>query len=244
MQLFFFRHAESANNHLYATSGSWVGRSEDPEITPRGHKQTALMAEFLQTSPWGLTHIYTSLMVRAVQTAAVAAQTLHLPLNGWTDLHENGGVYQYDLAYINLGLADRDIPKIGLQGKTRAQLHDLFPALIIPADVQATGWWNQPYEALSSRPMRANRVLTTLLANHGMTSDRVAVFSHAGFYNHFLRNLLSIPPTSPGWFHLNNCAVSCIDFGEGDPGDQDTPKGELRLVFLNRTDYLPEELLT
>ncbi len=38
MHLYLIRHAESANNHLYATTGGG-GRHPDPPLTERGHRQ-------------------------------------------------------------------------------------------------------------------------------------------------------------------------------------------------------------
>jgi hypothetical protein len=36
MHLFFIRHGQSANNHLWEQTGSNRGRSEDPELTETG----------------------------------------------------------------------------------------------------------------------------------------------------------------------------------------------------------------
>lgn len=244
MQLYFFRHAESKNNLLYSTTNSWVGRSEDPWVTPRGEKQARLLADYLSIADLGLTHIYSSLLLRAAYTASIVSSALKIPHAGWIDLHENGGVYNYDPTYPTVGLTDSEIPKIGLAGKPRSVLTSLFPSICLPPEATENGWWNRPFEDRQSRPERANRVIKTLLDIHGSSADRVAFFSHAGFYNTFLRSILQMSVDCHVWLHLNNCAVSLIDFGEGDSGDPDTVTGETRIVYLNRTDYLPQELLT
>lgn len=244
MQLYFIRHAESDNNYLYASTGSWKGRSEDPGVTSRGEKQAELLAQFIQSSNLGITHLYSSLMVRAAFTATRTAQYCGLSLSGWTDLHENGGIYNYDPSAFQTGLSEADLPKIGLPGKTRSQLGTLFPLLHIPEETSENGWWNKPYEDRPDRPIRAKRIINRLLGLHGSSNDRVALVSHGGFYNTFLRTLFQMPTTLSMWFHLNNCGISLIDFGEGSTGDQDSPPGETRVVYLNRTDFLPSDLLT
>ncbi|HEX9029798.1 MAG TPA: histidine phosphatase family protein, partial [Anaerolineales bacterium] len=105
MQFYFIRHAQSANNLLYDSTGSSKGRSHDPALSDTGVYQAVLLAQFLrQGNPDGgsflagdepsgfqLTHLYSSLMVRAVSTGVQAARALGLPLVAWYDLHEEGG---------------------------------------------------------------------------------------------------------------------------------------------------------
>jgi len=111
MQLYYIRHAQSFNNALYAINGSLSERSDDPELTEVGIQQAKILAGFLgrnttdnqidpndtqNISGFHITHIYTSLMVRAVATGVWIARQLDLPLYGWVDLHEWGGVYLED----------------------------------------------------------------------------------------------------------------------------------------------------
>ena len=70
---------------------------------------------------------------------------------------------------------------------------------------------------------------------HGNTTDRVAVFSHGGFYNVFVRQVLGLlGDTRKVWFQINNTAITRLDFGEG----------EVIAVYLNRVDFLPTDLIT
>jgi hypothetical protein len=43
-----------------------------------------------------ITHVYCSLMERAVATGHRVAEALDLPLLGWIDIHETGGMFLYD----------------------------------------------------------------------------------------------------------------------------------------------------
>jgi broad specificity phosphatase PhoE len=96
------------------------------------------------------------------------------------------------------------------------------------------GWWNRPFEEREQRLARAQRFLHDLLERHGQTDDRVAVVSHGAFYNYFLSALLDWPRKDGYWFMLNNAAITHIDFSES----------RVALVYLNRFEYLPQELVT
>mgnify|MGYP005845911599 CR=1 FL=1 len=240
MQFYFIRHAQSANNALWDATGSNVGRSEDPEITSLGYQQANRLAKVLAqkkspqpTSDWDphnrqgfyLTHLYTSLMLRAVMTGVILARTLGLPLVAWKDAHESGGIYLDDPV---------SGEPIGLPGKNRAYFAEHFPELRLPDDLGEQGWWNRPVEPEDERPARAQRFLEELLKRHGGSDDRVGVISHGGFYNRMMNALLRMSSRDGLWFTINNCAITRIDFYEG----------EVSVIYTNRTDFLPDEWIT
>lgn len=240
MQFYFIRHAQSANNALYAFTGSDQGRNEDPAITDLGIRQAEALADFLAqgnpsaTQRYGdlqnrggfrLTHLYTSLMLRSVMTAAPVARRLGLSLQAWKDLHENGGIY---LTNPITGLPE------GLPGKPRSFFAEHYPELLLPEDFSEAGWWNRPYETPEERNLRAKRVLDLLVDRHGDTEDRVGVVSHGGFYNRLLGAILQLRSREGLWFMLNNCAITRVDFKED----------EISLVYHNRADFLPADLVT
>jgi 2,3-bisphosphoglycerate-dependent phosphoglycerate mutase len=240
MEFYFIRHGQSTNNLLWQRTGSTNGRSEDPKLTETGQQQVRLLAQFLRHTPpnaaaanrdtqniggFGITHLYTSLMVRAVATGTAVADALGLPLTAWQDLHEGGGIFLDDEA-----TGERN----GRPGKNRAFFAAHYPDLILPDSLDDIGWWNRPYEEHEERPARAKRVLRELLERHGATDDRVAVVSHGGFYNYFLWELLGLPQREGFWFALSNTGITRVDF-DGD---------NVGLVYSNRTDFLPKELVT
>lgn len=217
MRLYFVRHGESENNELYRRTGSDEGRSHDPKLTELGWKQAQVTAEFLAThgdpvdgrdeAKYGITHIYSSLMERALSTASVFGHKLGIRFIPWKDWHENGGIY----------LDDRETnQKIGLPGLRREEIRLRFPDVILDDSIPELGWWNRPYEEKEERPVRARRVLYELLDRHGGTDDRVLVVSHGGFYMNFLAVVLGIEEIPSAWFHLDNCGISRIDFIDGD----------------------------
>jgi 2,3-bisphosphoglycerate-dependent phosphoglycerate mutase len=246
MQLYYIRHAQSANNALWDQTGASTGRSMDPEVTETGRRQAEILAKFLyQDRPartpangrdphnaagFHLTHLYCSLMDRAVYTASRIAEACDLPVHAWGDLHEEGGIY----------LADETTGEpAGQPGRNRAYFEASYARLVLPETLGEDGWWNRPYEVYELRRARARRVVEDLLRRHGKTADRVAMVSHGGFYNHFMAVLLGLPDSGrhdprPLWFAMSNCAITRIDF-EAD---------QAAVIYTNRVDFLPVELIT
>ncbi len=242
MQFYFIRHAQSENNLLWINTGSSEGRSPDPDLTALGRQQAEHLARFLRGSDaaapmttydnqnvagFGVTHLYCSLMLRAVETGVTVARALDLPLTAWSDIHECGGIWTH-------ASDDETAERQGLAGNDRAFFAARYPELILPSSLDGSGWWNRPFEELEQRPERARRVLYELLERHGQTDDRVAIISHGGFYNHFLAVLLELPQRDGYWFILNNVAITRIDFNEHG----------IDLAYMNRVDFLPKELIT
>jgi 2,3-bisphosphoglycerate-dependent phosphoglycerate mutase len=141
------------------------------------------------------------------------------------DLHERGGIYLED---------EQSGQRVGQPGKNRAYFENVYPELVLPDSLGSDGWWNRPFEEPEQRSARARRFLRELLGRHGQTEDHVAVVSHGGFFNDLMAALLLLPTEAAFWFILNNAAIARIDF---------SPEGTA-LVYLNRVDFLPGELIT
>jgi 2,3-bisphosphoglycerate-dependent phosphoglycerate mutase len=240
MQFYFIRHGQSQNNQLYARTGSWEGRSVDPELTPLGRQQAERLAEFLHrpglpepdpprmfdaqnAGGFGITHLYCSLFIRAVATGTILARALDLPLVAWVDAHEVGGMHCKD---------PETGEYIGLPGHNRAFFEAHHAQLVLPVTLGDEGWWNRSHEEREQRPLRARRFWEELLDRHGGTGDRVAVVSHGGFYDYLMRALLN--PPRGYWFALNNAAITRVD----------VVNGEVWVQYMNRVDFLPRELVT
>jgi 2,3-bisphosphoglycerate-dependent phosphoglycerate mutase len=246
MELYFIRHGQSQNNANW--NNHRYQESPDPSLTEIGAEQARLLAEFLKKHQtitddkiwniqnrygFGLTHIYTSLMERAVFTAAPIARALDIPLIAWKDIHEEGGVYG----------RDKESSLISLPGKPRSFFVENFPTITLPDDLDETGWWNRPFETEEERQPRADQVLADLVARHGdqkgQPEHRVAFVSHGGFFMRLVCAILKLPWRQAAlgmrsWFMLNNCSISRFDIrGE-----------EINIAYLNRTDYLPDQLIT
>jgi 2,3-bisphosphoglycerate-dependent phosphoglycerate mutase len=246
MQLYFIRHGQSQNNANW--NNPEYQENPDPPLTEIGHEQARLLAEFLKKhqtitneKAWniqnrygfGLTHIYTSLMERAVFTAAPIAQALEIPLIAWKEIHEEGGIFSRgDKTNV-----------LGLPGRPRSFFMENFRTLTLPDDLDETGWWNRPFEAEEERQPRADQVFADLLARHrdkeGQPEDRVALVSHGGFFMRLLSAVLQLPWRQAAlglrsWVVLNNCSLSRFDIR----------RNEITVAYVNRADHLPDDLIT
>lgn len=254
MQLYFVRHAQSENNALYALTGSSAGRHADPGLTELGHRQARLVAQLLagggmgssardadrhNRSGFGLTHLYCSLMVRAVETGLYIAESTGLPLVGWPEIHERGGLHQTD---------DETGEEVGQPGPNRDFFRATYPLLLLPEGLGELGWWNlrRPETVAESIP-RAEAVWQELLRRHGGTDDRVALVSHGGFFQSLLSVIVSASRRKLGddlegddiahdalWFGISNTAISRFEVYED----------AVVIRYLNRVDHLPTEMIS
>ncbi|MEM7111651.1 MAG: histidine phosphatase family protein [Chloroflexota bacterium] len=246
MQLYFIRHAQSENNAIWAATQSDVGRKSDPELTEIGERQGQAVADFLSQTigsvefdgynkqGFHFTHLYSSLMVRAVKTGTYISQAMGVPLVAWPEIHESGGIFEK-----NHETGERT----GLDANNRAYFEQHYPDLVLPDDFGEEGWWGKrPFEPREEMVTRANQFLHNLYARHGKTEDRVAIVSHGGFFYGLMLAILQFSrhnehlDTDPTfiWLQKNNASVSRIDFVA------DT----IQVKYMNRIDYFPLELIT
>ena len=247
MELYFIRHGQSQNNENWGNPD--YKENPDPALTEIGIEQASYVSEYLRNgqtlvkpNTWniqnrfgfGLTHVYTSLMERAVCTAAPTARALGIPFAAWEQIHESGGIFG----------RDGENKHKGLPGRSREYFVQNFPELLLPDHLNGTGWWNgRPFETEAECQLRARTFLADLLARHGdregQPEHRVAIFSHGGFFGHLICAILQVPwqeiiDANHIWFATNNCAISRFDFRDGG----------VSVSYLNRTDHLPDHLIT
>lgn len=240
MHLYFIRHGQSTNNALWAQTGSGQGRSEDPELTPLGERQAALLARFLgreasraevptynpkDVGGFDITHLYCSPMIRAISTAMYIAKELDLQPKVWRDVHEVGGIFLED--------TESGEP-VGLPGRTRGYFRERYPELVLSDDLGKDGWWDRPFEAREKRRARAEDVLEELMARHGDTGDRIALVSHGGFYSYLMGAILGLAQQDGVFFVMDNAAITRLQF----------ESERTLVVYTNRTDFLPDALIT
>jgi broad specificity phosphatase PhoE len=233
MELYLIRHGQSLNNAMNETLRQRVC---DPPLTELGGQQARLAAERLRSLDWArppswdsedgsrLTRLYTSPMLRALETAEAIRQATELTPHVWTDLHEHGGIW---LDY-NDGRG-----QVGLPGMGRSEMQERFPHFVLPEGLPEDGWWNRPFEDEASAYGRAQRVA------HGLrqwanTEERMGLVGHGGLGDSLIGALLDMPFVGHLRFNQYNTALSRLDV---------TPQG-VKLRFLNRVDHLPAELIT
>ena len=246
MKLYLIRHAESANNVLLTQSGSENGRLPDPEITARGHKQAELLAKQLakpnkepRQSPFlnsklqsfNLTHLYCSLMTRSILTAEYIAEACQLPLVALPDIFERMGLYDQN----------ENGEWVGVPGPNAQQFSDQFPNLTLPKSVGNEGWYNRPIETDSQFVERVKSSLATVKARHLESDDVVGMVVHGDYVDQSINEIMEVsrhPANYKGaWIEnwaTHNTSISRIDF----------IKGSYSIVYLNRVDHLPNELIS
>ena len=152
MQLFLIRHGQSANNVIWKQTLFYEDRVPDPRLTETGCRQAKMLAHFLAThgepaavdgadpqnvGGFAITHLYCSLMERAIETGEILSRRLGLPLVAWPEIHEGGGLFRQDA-----GNGERS----GVEGPGREYFESNHPELALPHSVGADGWWNRPHE--------------------------------------------------------------------------------------------------
>jgi len=240
MKLFFVRHGQSENNALWANTQSNLNRVSDPQLTEIGRKQVEAAADFLksllkkddpQSSDQSFKYdgedirIYCSLMDRAIQSGVIISQKLSLPLNAHLDIHENGGLY----------LEDPDTTeRTGVPGRNPKELQAIYPELILPEGINPNGWWNRPFEEKETRRTRAKRVFNALIDRYRNSDAILIVITHGGFYNYLLRTAFELGEDTNVWFDLFNAAITLIEISED----------FINLIYCNRYDFIPKEIVT
>jgi len=220
---------------------SYTDLQGDPDLSRIGRKQLTHLGLFLSgknekeliadpdagttLTYFGITHVYASLMVRSMETAAAIAEALGLIPLIWEDLHETGGIWAPD---------DRNGQLIGKSGNNRAFFERRFPRFQLPEKLGDEGWWNRPLEKSEEIKERAQRFCDELVEKHGPTDDRIVTVGHGLFYSFILNAFLNIPPKSNIRFSIHNTGITRIDY----------INGVKRMVYLNRTEHLPGNLIT
>ncbi len=250
MQLYIIRHGQSYNNALWSRTGSGNGRLPDPPLTEIGQQQAVHLSRYIAEADsaiipdgghnphnrygYHLTHLYSSLMLRAVQTGHVLAESLNMTLQAWPIIHEWGGIFEYD---------PESGEPVTQAGPNHAFFSERFANLLLPDDLGAEGWWGKrPFETESATYERAKQFVSQLLQRHGDSDDRVGIVTHGGFtsmifsvifstqeINHSLR-----PEATRTMLVNNNTALTRLDIEDD----------QITLVYLNRLDHLPANLIT
>ncbi len=207
MLLTIVRHGQSTNN-------ADLPRVPDPSLTALGVEQARRTAQALRSA--GLTVLLASPMRRAIETAAIIGETVHLPVRISPEFCEMGG----------LG---------SLPGLTRAEIEALYPGCELADTITESGWWSQAEEAIEQVFTRAQCAAHSLRATYGDDqAAHVALVTHGTFASLLINAYLGLTLDQGIRFTHDNGALSRLEF---------EPEF-LRIRYLNRTDHLPAEMVT
>lgn len=242
LQIYFIRHGQSTNNAMMEEADRedyLTGRDTDPDLTPIGEIQARLVADYLARPPgdsgfdpqnregFGLTHLYCSLMIRAIKTGSAIAQKTGLPLVARQDVHETGGIFSVEML-------DQEPVFIGKPGPEKSYFTTEFPDLILPEGLSEGGWWNCEKENREDSQARAHAIIEWLKAEHAGKDHRVGIVMHGGIFTRIMSAFFDIQVKNY-WFLMNNCGISRVDL------DDD---GHLMLAYINKVDHMPDDLIT
>lgn len=228
------RHGESSNNQLHAETGSYEGRSPDPLLTQLGHQQSQLLATAMTTGGQPAPDVlYSSLMLRAVQTAAPIAEALDLPIIGHLEAYECGGPY--------LGTPQQPRP---YPGATASELLGHCDRLVLPDGADETGWYRGNGEDDLARAARGARVINALKQRYWGQQILIGMVCHEWISQHLIRASLGFDAhqgIAEPWLSLSNTATVLIDFEQPVPVTEAAHSGgevERVLEWHNNTRHL------
>ena len=246
MRLYLIRHAESANNLVHGTEDAVRCYQTDPEITGDGHRQGALLGEHMASlgseprqhpnqkdhqGHYALTHLYCSLMTRSLLTAGYVAKSCALDLQALDHVHEKMGLYRYE----------DNGEMVGAEGPARPYFEQRFPHVRLPEWVGETGWWNRPVEPDDEFIHRVSESYREIVALHGNTDHNVALVTHSDYIDQLLNEITGTvrkPHNYASHWESNwvthNTSITRVDFLDG----------SANIVYLNRIDHLPAELVS
>lgn len=243
MELYLIRHGQSVNNVIMVNADYEHLRDADPALTPLGWQQAEAAAHYLAEATnlealvdlpaenrrevppgFGITRLYSSPMLRALQTAQPIAQALKLPVEVWVEVHEHGGLY---LEYPD----ERGV--VGFPGRTRADMQRDFPGCLLPEAITDQGWWNpaSKREDIAGCFARAARVAAGL-RRRAYSQERIAIITHGTFAACLLKALLNMLPSDQLHYHLYNTSITRLDF---------RADGHMVIRYINRIAHLPPE---
>jgi len=224
MDVLLIRHAESANNALWARDRDafTTGRTHDPPLTELGFEQADVLARHLAERGARIDRLVASPMLRAIQTARPIAAALGLELEIWVEVHERGGIYVGDPATGEGFVAH--------PGLSRGAIDELVPGASVPDAVDDEGWWRGGHETDDVFAVRAGDAFARLVDESGQAAedDVIAVVTHGDFANALLGAAVGAPPGRVFFNHVNTGLTRL----------RLRASGRVSLGYVNRTPHL------
>ena len=193
LRFYFIRHAESeanANNHLIC------GRSDHVQLSERGQYQAQLLAKRLDQEGLHFDQWFSSVSMRARQTAEAVAQK-----------------FDYPLAQIQLSDQLVEIGKGEWEGKVRKEIYTPEMRQMILND----SYEFRPPGGESQKDVeeRMWNWLRTVADTQNGQSQNIAVFSHGFAIKTLLVRLLGTPPHSVYKIITHNSSINGVKY-DGD----------------------------
>ncbi len=202
MELLIARHGQSTGNIV-------TYDVPDGPLTETGRRQAEELARAFRENP--PTHIVSSPLLRALETASAIAFECGRSIEVWKDLYEQRSLGRYI-------------------GPALDELRRKFPAARFGEDLEADGWVYEGDETHEQAYERAQKVLARLKRTFS-DEGRVVVVAHGGFNKQLLKALLKLPSDAEVHFSQENCCLNHIRI-EGDA---------VHVASVNDTSHLSRE---
>jgi broad specificity phosphatase PhoE len=202
-RLYLIRHGQSAGN----AEGRFGGHSATP-LSKLGKQQAELTAKALAKER--ITAIYSSDLLRAVQTAEPLAKALNLPVNATETFRER-----------HVGV---------LEGLTFDEAKKEFPEdyyALVNRELAHVITRGESYHQLLDR---TTGVLHEILEKH--KGGRIAIFAHTGticFLTLYIIGAIHPDTLTTPWLITSNCGINRFEFRS---------RNNVRIVALNDTRHL------
>ena len=220
MELYLIRHGQSTNN-------AGLPHVADPPLSDLGKQQAYYAGNALQRE--GISRLYCSPMLRALQTAEIIGGILSLAPHVYIGLHEWDGIWEE-----SVGRFGTTLP-----GLTRSEMKEICPNVVLPQDVTDQGWlftqWENVELMLRQADQNATNFIAHLQAIHNQSDEPVAAISHGGFLSTLIGTFFDLPPNDDSdRFAQHNAAISQI---------RGTARGT-QLRYSDRICHLPKGMIT
>lgn len=220
MEIYLIRHGQSTNN-------AGLAHVADPPLSHLGKQQAYHVGKALQRE--GISRLYCSPMLRALQTAEVIGGMLSLAPHIYIGLHEWDGIWEE-----SVGRFGATLP-----GLTRSEMKEVCPNVVLPQDVTGAGWlfsqWENVELMLRQADQNATSFITHLQTIHNQSDERVAAISHGGFLSTLIGTFFGLPSNDDSdRFAQHNAAISKI---------RSTTRGT-QLRYSDRIYHLPKGMIT
>ncbi len=200
----FVRHAESRGNVGIPYEHEYL--KDDPPLSPKGLIQAKMLADsgFLDS----VNRIYSSTLVRAVETAYPTAEKLNKEIILLSDLMEN----DTEIAGTELSRLQRDFP------------------LAVPCEAPTPtgGPLILGKESVKERQLRAKRCIDYFL-KEARDGEHIMVVTHGSYFGYLIREALGISLPETFCWQVDNCCVTRVIYRKD---------GIPKLSFANYTGHL------
>ena len=173
MRLVFVRHGET-----HANAGERLQGRDDTELSPTGRGQVEKLSSRLEDEGFSPTHVYSSPLRRAAQTADILTRPWPVVAEPWDDLME------HDIGVVS--------------GMTWEEIFEKYPQLDREREASRGLEGVEGAEPLAQRRARAHRVVDAVLERHD-NGDVVLLVTHGGILQHLLAELLGTARTWGSW---------------------------------------------